>query len=402
MKLKMIIDKDILIDIRSSVIIHKLNEIGIYSKIGDMVSISIDKLWMHSNFKINVRCDVCGAEKLLQYNLYNKNVSKYNLYCCSNSCSSVKNKMTNMERYGVENYRNIEKIKKTKLEKYGDENYHNANLCKKTKKDRYGDENYNNSDKAKKTNMERYGVENTFLLPDVIEKSKKTNMERYGVEDSRSSDHVKSKRKSTVIDKYGHDYYMKTDDFRIKSTKTNMERYGFESASKSQIVKDKKVKSMLKKYGYISNSMSDESKYRLRKTNMERYGVEYPMQVLEFFDKQQTSAKRISKYKNLYYQGSYEMDFIIHMENLKLIDILERGHSIRYGFDGHNKIYFPDFYIDKYNLIVEIKSSYTYSKYLDKNIAKMGKCIELGYNFLFIINKNYTALNDILKLNNSN
>jgi len=33
---------------------------------------------------------------------------------------------------------------------------------------------------------------------------------------------------------------------------------------------------------------------------------------------------------------------------------------------------------------------------MKKNQEKKKKCIELGYNFLFIINKNYTVFNSII------
>ena len=38
---------------------------------------------------------------------------------------------------------------------------------------------------------------------------------------------------------------------------------------------------------------------------------------------------------------------------------------------------------------MEIKSSYWYEKDLDKNLDKQKSCLEQGYNFIFIINKNY-------------
>lgn len=53
------------------------------------------------------------------------------------------------------------------------------------------------------------------------------------------------------------------------------------------------------------------------------------------------------------------------------------------------RVYYPDFFLPEYNLIVEIKSTYTFEKYLNKNTAKKEKCIELGFNFIFIIDKDY-------------
>jgi len=47
----------------------------------------IDQLTKGSNKKIDVKCDICGKEKLLGYNVYLKNLSHGNYYACSAKCS---------------------------------------------------------------------------------------------------------------------------------------------------------------------------------------------------------------------------------------------------------------------------------------------------------------------------
>lgn len=394
----MLIDNEIKIIVSSSKIIYKLKAIGIESKMGDEIILPIDKLWIGSNMIVNVKCDICGSEKKLQFNLYNKNIKKHNIYCCCNKCSYIKNKLTSLNKYGIYNYNNSKKATNTKIEKYGEEYARKQyEKSKKTKELRYGDVNYNNIEKAFSTNLKKYNTKFTFDVIEFKEKSKKTNLERYGVEDSRSSELVKNKRKKTNFDRYGVESFMSTEEFKLKSKKTSIEKYGVDSPNKSDIVKQKKINNMIKKYGFISNSMTEESKRKLVETNLERYGVEYPMQVLEFAEKQLKNAKKIIRYNdNLYYQGSYEKHFLDYLNNKGLIDIIKRGPCIKYDFEGKERIHYPDFYIDEYNLIIEIKSSYYYYKYLHKNISKFKKCIELGYNYLFIINKNYKLFDVIL------
>jgi len=107
---------------------------------------------------------------------------------------------------------------------------------------------------------------------------------------------------------------------------------------------------------------------------------------LEIFNKVQKSAYKLKKYKNYLYRGTYELDFLIKFsENYKI----ENAKSIDYAFDGKNKKYHPDYYLPDYNLIVEIKSSYTYEREKEKNEAKKEATINNGYNFIFIINKDY-------------
>jgi hypothetical protein len=392
----MLLDKEIIIEVKSSRTIFKLKELGIISKIGDIIALPINELWLMSNIKINVRCDICNVDKIITYCVYNKNYMKYKLYCCSNKCSSIKNKMTCMERYGDENYNNPIKSKSTKFEKYGDENYINIKKIKKTSLERYGDENYNNRVKFKSTCLEKYGVINPLLSDAVKEKTRKTNLERYGVEDPRTTEYVKNKRNETNLERYGVTSYSNTNEYKERIKITSNMRYGFDSPNKSKFIKDKKVKSMLKKYGYISNSITEESKEKLRNTNLERYGVEYPMQVLEFFEKQQKSSKKLEYYNDkLYFQGSYERDFLEYMYKLGMIDFVERGPYIKYNYLGESKRHYPDFFIPKFNLIIEIKSSYYYNKFLEMNNVKMNECIKIGYNYIFIINKNYSIIESI-------
>jgi hypothetical protein len=59
--------------------------------------------------------------------------------------------------------------------------------------------------------------------------------------------------------------------------------------------------------------------------------------------------------------------------------------------------YHSDFYLPDYNLICEVKSLYTYNDDYDENMLKMEYTIKSGYNFLFIIDKNYNELEEKIK-----
>ena len=374
----MIIDRMIEISVKSSRTIFKLKEIGIISKIGDLIIIPIEKLWMASNIKVNVKCDICENIKYINFSMYNKNIKKYNIYTCSNKCSAFKNKKTCLEKYGDENYNNIDKRLDNNLIKFGVDNPMKLEKirakAKDTKFERYGDENYNN----------RIGCKTTIL-------------ERYGVDHYSKTNEYKEKIKNTCVERYGVDNYSKTNEYKEKIKSTCIERYGVDSSNKSDKIKRKKTLSMLEKYGFISNSMTKESKDKLKKTNLERYGVEYPMQVLEFLEKQQKNSKSIKYYTDsLYYQSSYEKDFLDHCLEIDLLNDISRGPTIRYEKDDKIKIHYPDFYIEKYNLIIEIKSDYYYYKYIETNKIKLKTAIKCGYNYLFIINKKYDLFDEII------
>lgn len=56
--------------------------------------------------------------------------------------------------------------------------------------------------------------------------------------------------------------------------------------------------------------------------------------------------------------------------------------TIRYN---ETHFYFPDLYLPERNLIIEVKSWYTYELDLEKNLAKQKACLEQSYDFKFHI-----------------
>ena len=66
--------------------------------------------------------------------------------------------------------------------------------------------------------------------------------------------------------------------------------------------------------------------------------------------------------------------------------------TIDYFFEGKKRKYFPDFIIKEKNIVVEVKSLYTYEIEREQNEAKKEATINSGFNFMFIIDKNYDSL----------
>ena len=113
------------------------------------------------------------------------------------------------------------------------------------------------------------------------------------------------------------------------------------------------------------------------------------MQNKDIFNKQQESGFRIKKHKKtgLSYRGTYEKHFLDFCFENSIV--VENGPSVKFLFEGKNKVYHSDFYLREKNLIIEVKSDYYYKKYLEKNLAKQKSCIQQGYDFIFLINKEY-------------
>lgn len=136
---------------------------------------------------------------------------------------------------------------------------------------------------------------------------------------------------------------------------------------------------------------------KFKKTNIEKYGVEFPAQNYEIFIKTQKTQFKLKEYKGIKYQGTYELDFLEFCNSIEILDKINKIKSIKYNFNDKQKYYHPDFYIKELNLIVEVKSDYYYNLYLEKNLCKEKSCIEKGYDFIFIINKDYTEFLNKIK-----
>src|SRR5574343_296365 len=116
--------------------------LGFYNKlldnkfnVGDEIDIPVSIAPKNLNIRVRVSCDLCGLENTVVYRTYNQCLD-YGYYSC-NKCKHIKRKLTNLKKYGIENYNNINKRRKTHNEKYG---YY-----------------INNRDKAKKTCSEKDG-----------------------------------------------------------------------------------------------------------------------------------------------------------------------------------------------------------------------------------------------------
>jgi hypothetical protein len=196
------------------------------------------------------------------------------------------------------------------------------------------------------------------------------------------------KYRDTCLMKYGVSNTTKLESVKSSIKKSCIEKYGVESYSMLDSFKEAHKIKMLEKYGVDSFSKTSEWLDKQKNTCLLKYGVENASQCPNIFSKQQKSRFEINNFNNtdIFYQGTYEHDFLEKYYNTYKI---EKATPIEYFYDGSIRVYYPDFFLPEYNLIVEIKSTYTFEKYLNKNTAKKEKCIKLGFNFIFIIDKDY-------------
>lgn len=227
--------------------------------------------------------------------------------------------------------------------------------------------------KRKKSLNKKYGIDNVFQLESVKKKSKETCLEKYNVENPHQN--------KKIIE---------------KAEQTNLKKYGFKNVFQNEKIKEKSIKTRLKTIGVEYPQQNKNCKEKSKQTNLKKYGVEYPSQRIDIFNERMKKSLQIKKYKNtdLYYQASYEKDFLDKYYGKMKI---ENGFSIKYKMNGKNHIYHPDFYLPEFNLVIEIKSEYWFNKHKEKCLIKE-KYTKKDYNYILIMNKDYNNFELITKI----
>lgn len=148
-----------------------------------------------------------------------------------------------------------------------------------------------------------------------------------------------------------------------------------------EITKNRKKETSIKNHGFEYAQQSPLVKEKMRNTYIKKYDVGFV-----------STGLKIKYYKNtnIYYQGKNELKFLELCESLNIIENIKRGPSIKYMFNNSNKIYLSDFLYIPINLVIEIKSMYIYNLSSDKCEEKRKETINQGYDFLFVIDNNFT------------
>jgi len=388
----------------------------------DIIEIDPNDLPNSSHYKVHVKCDVCLNEKKISWNKYYKNYKKYNLYTCSNKCAIIKNKKTNLDKYGEEtpllNKEIIEKTKKTNIEKYGSEKYiksddfikksHESKLTKygsigynnikkilKTKEEKYSNKNYNNRNKFKTTSLEKYGETHPTKSEIIKSKIKKTNLEKYGFHTSLLNEETKSKIRKTNLEKYGNKNVLSSETIREKIKKTNLEKYGEEVFSKSEKYKKnifQKINLNLLQYGCELINRDDHKNIIIKhKTCGKTFTINY-----------KTLSQRIG-----YINYNNDITLCTHCSPLKSVSVLENeifefiklNYSDKIIKNYRNSLEI-DIYLPELKLGFEFNGLYWHSELFKEKKYHLNKTeyfMERGINIIHIWEDEWVYKKEIVK-----
>ena len=310
-------------------------------KLNDIITVPIEHLPLGSNQKILVKCTNCCEIINITYNNYVNIMKKGNNYICKKCNTFQKN---TLNKYGVKNIMELEKYR---------------NKIQETKLDKYNDRTYNNREQYKNTNINKYGCEYFSSTNIFKEKYKNTILEKYNVDNISKNNEIKQKKKDTLKLNYNISSTFSLEKTQNKKKITVKEKYNVDNVFQLDWVKEKSKNTMIDKYGIDYLTTLPNKRY----------------------------IKRYDDRFNLYYQGTYEKHFLDFCFNNN-IEIIKPKY-IKYIFNGKEYKYFPDFYYKPANLLIEIKSDYTFQIQKEKNLTKQQYCLQYGFIFIFITNKNY-------------
>ena len=157
-------------------------------------------------------------------------------------------------------------------------------------------------------------------------------------------------------------------------------------------------KTMMKKYGVINGFQLDYIKKKSKKTMILKYGGENPQFCNDI--KFKWKSYTFPSGKQVKYQGyeNFGINLLLkeHNENDIIVD-RKLIPKIKYeDFDGKIRKYCSDMWIPKENLLVEIKSNYTYNLHKQNVHHKQKGVISCGYNFKLLVFNDDGTLNNII------
>jgi hypothetical protein len=229
--------------------------------------------------------------------------------------------------------------------------------------------------------MKNYGVDNPFNSKEIIQKARSTFLKNYFDKNSDKYKKLINKRNNTNLIKYGVKNPSQNIDIKNKIKDKHIENYKDKNSSK---------------YIELVNKRKENSQIK--------YGTDYPQQSPIIQEKIQNNSVKFKKYKfpsgNIRNVQGYEpfaLDELIKIyKEEEIITDRKDIPRIQYELNNKNKYYFPDIYIPKDNLIIEVKSTWTYNKWNNINILKSDASKKSGYNYEFWI-YNYKKEKEIIK-----
>lgn len=241
------------------------------------------------------------------------------------------------------------------------------------------------------TSHKNWGVSNPTKSPIVQQRQQDTFQKNYGYKTSLLHPDVKAKADATNELLYGHKCSLVNPEIKEKALVTMKQRYGARYAMQTEELRKKQQETMFQRHGVHFAFQSDELYQRAVSTWIDKYGVSNPSQDPGVAEKQVKSA---FKRKTFVYPSGHQ-ETVQGYEPLTLATLVESGFDETMiitsrkdvpviwweDSDGVQHRYYIDIFIPMFNLMIEVKSVWTYQLAGDKLKKTRKVCEGMGYQF---------------------
>jgi hypothetical protein len=215
------------------------------------------------------------------------------------------------------------------------------------------------------SNLSKHGYEMPFLNKNVIEKTIETFKKNWGVDNPMKNSAIARKTSET---RKNYNVEQK-QQYLNRRSETCKEKFGFENIFQDiKFIEDK----VYEKYGVRNIAQAD----------IERKNNGIPKSKIKNYQWKTGEISKVQGYEDTVLRELEEEGFSYEDVKTRKCDMPPIWY---FDNEGIKRRYYSDFFIPMFNLIIEVKSTYTLMYDFDNNIVKRLAAEKAGYKFLLEI-----------------
>lgn len=206
----------------------------------------------------------------------------------------------------------------------------------------------------------------------------------------KNTDQLKKEesRKRSFLIKYGVDNPSKLEEVKNKISVSNT---GKKNPRKSD--QQQKIINSRKRNGTLNHT--EETKEKIRNSVNLVYQSENPPVTIS---ENNHKNHKTGYFEGMFYRSSYELVFMeyCYKNGIEIISAENKDFRLKYAVDGKNHWYYPDFYLEKYDAVIEIKPNSMLTNEAVLNKINVGM---QNYRFFVITEEELADLDNFFERN---
>jgi hypothetical protein len=304
------------------------NDRGYSCYLADIITIDVSTMPKMSHNKVIAICEMCFTEIELPFSKYNKNKERYGFYSCK-KCSYEKRKITNKEKYGVENNFKREDVREKNKNWMSSDEF--KEKSKKSLIEKFGVDSYSKTIEFRKM-ISEFNISNRDYLR---EKRENTCLEKYGY---KSILEIPGLKENAMFEKYGASYSFLVPEIKEKIQNINLNTLGHTSPFGNEEIRKKSKKKLIELYG-VDNVFKIPEIQKQIKSNREKMFVNIDLKEIERYRRsvrhltKKYKEELIEKWSGYdYYDGEYIKNNFMLDKNDPSYPTIDHKISIFFGF----------------------------------------------------------------------